>query len=100
MQLTVQERARGDEPLYCPKCGSELSVELLVIDDEAGRETVLCIDCPNGDHHAAATGKDVIEATTNIVMEHLRQMQSGRGLVTDDAPFPSPDDRLHPRAHP
>lgn len=73
MQRTVEERARGEKPLYCcPKCGSELFVKALVIEDEAGQETVLCLDCPRGDFHTAITQKDVNEAITQKVMELLR----------------------------
>ena len=72
MQRTVKERARGEKPLFCPKCDSELSIELLVVEDEAEHETLLCLDCPRGDYHAAVTHKDVAEAITQKVMALLR----------------------------
>ena len=72
VQRTVEERARHEKPLCCPKCGSGLSTELLVVEDEVGRETVLFIDCPRGDYHGAMTEKDVVKAITQKVMERLR----------------------------
>lgn len=73
MELDINLEARRKEPLWCPTCGSELSVKLLVVEDEAGQEALLLIDCPRNDFRATATEKDVVRVVTERVMERLRR---------------------------
>lgn len=60
-------------PLACPHCGTELSAELLVLDDEAEQEAVLLLDCPTGDFHLAVTEEDVRNAVAEEVTARLRR---------------------------
>lgn len=66
------ETASGAAPLHCPTCGTDLFAELLVIEDEAGQEAVLVLDCPTGDLHLAITEADVRNVMAKEVMARLR----------------------------
>lgn len=56
-------------PPRCPKCGGEIVVRQLEIEDEAGEETVFLFNCKNGDFNAGATE----ETLTKMVMADNRQ---------------------------
>jgi hypothetical protein len=61
----------GAEPPRCPRCGSELQMRVLEIEDEGLRETLLLFDCPRNDFHATATRDDLAAVMAAAVRAQL-----------------------------
>ena len=71
---------RGKEGAYtgggfaCPRCGRPLEVSLLEVaaDDGDEPETLVLLDCPNGDFRGTVTRERLLERFTAEVMARLR----------------------------
>lgn len=62
--------------LRCPRCGGQIVVGQLEVEDETGREAVFLFDCENGDFSASATEETLNTIMTEIVVARLGKSSS------------------------